>query len=820
MNYICQDDRTLNLLRVWSGMKDVFTPTFFFWNAGNMLEKSTEGLLRSLLYQILQRFPSLIPFAYDNKSSLNHTPTGQQEFRPVAAWTERRLREILRSVMLQAYESCRICIFIDGLDEASDDPDAVIAVIRDLLSANAKICVSSRPDRSYSDAFDSYAKLRLQDLTEPDIRTYIWDELRPFLGTDSADSDRVSAILYNIARKAQGVFLWVKMVVRAVIKGLRSHDSLEQLRTRVESMPSDIEALYAQMLNNVEVAHRKEAALLFQMAIHGFTKSLLDVTFVLCHEIYHVPVVSGQSAVSFSLQTRERVPTVGAGLLEVILEHKDFVRHSGIGSSGIHESPIITLPLQTAYSSEIADLTYYERHVGIGFIHRTAIDFLCQSKQGQSFMEEYTTLCPSPRASYVRALLSKVDLLGLPKRPASIDASYIETGGVHVDIYAGDRLDKVIDHVAADLVFGIMKLMSKEEWETDAPQTSLCDDVDSTLTTLYHRHRVVLPHSHWVTRWDEALVFMPYAGALARSSRRSSRPSSSNSFQSARSELSTVPNTPLDFIGLAASWGLSRYVLEVLDLQQKSFDQPYIDYLLWCSTRVFRQLGPIPSMNLTVELLSRGGNPNVYIEGFSTTIWGAFLGVWAGLSTKISLVTTAQAFLNAGADIHMKIEISEKSYSRLKSAPEKSRGTLRVHLYSDASPLNLVRDLSKDIPEWKLVEEIILTKGGCDFHRYTHVKAYSEPGEQRYKIPESQHEKLVAALNEYNDPYANQPSSDSTRWRNLANICTEHLANIGDTDGQTSADDVVSSDADVEEDYYDVHDIRPVEDAQDSQPIE
>lgn len=828
MSYICQDDRTLNLLRAWSGMKEVFTPSFFLCNAGTMLEKSIEGLLRSLLYQILQRFPGLTPLTYDNQSDSDHEPTGQQELRPVAAWTERRLRTTLRNVMLQACEKCRFCIFIDGLDETSDDPDAVIVVIRDLLSANAKICVSSRPDRSYSDAFDSYAKLRLQDLTEPDIKAYLQDELRPFLGTESADRHHVSAILYNIADKAQGVFLWVKLVVKALIRGLRSHDSLEQLRTRVESMPSDIEALYAQMLSKIEVAHRKEAALLFQMAIHFWKTSLLDITFVLCREIYHIPIVSGQKALFFSLQTRERVPTVGAGLLEVILEDKDFAKHSVVGDLKSYD-PIIILPLRFAYSSEMADLTYYERHARIDFIHRTAIDFLSQSKEGRDFMEEYTTFNPSPRSSYVRALLAKVDLLGLPKKPAIVDASYSETGGVRVDTHAGDDFDDVREHAARHLVLAIMFEISKKEWETDTSLTPLCDDIDRTFTSVYHRHRMILPPVHWVTRVDLFSVLTPESTLVARRSDKSSGSSSPGSFQSARSEPTIFSNKPVDFIGFAASWGLCRYVLEVVDLQQSDLDQSYIDYLLWCSTCVFsRYMGYIShngsaliSLKLTEGLLIRGGNPNAYVEGVSTTIWGAVLDNWARTDAEKALIATALAFLNAGADVHSRIRTPfHIRCSDLDLGLDMSDSTPIVLLYSELSALNLVRRLSKRIPEWNLVEEIILAKGGCDFHTYTFGSVYSKTRGQTYMIPEFQQENLVAALNEYFDihPYHGEKSIS---WvHGMQKICKHHLPNIGDTGIQISPDDVVSSDADAEEEYYDAHDIRPVEDAQNTHHME
>lgn len=90
MSYIYQEDRTAASLKVWSGSKDIFTPGFFFWNAGEGLEKSSDGLLRSLIYQLLKRFPSLTPSSQIVSSSelIQGVPSS---YEPIAAWTERRL---------------------------------------------------------------------------------------------------------------------------------------------------------------------------------------------------------------------------------------------------------------------------------------------------------------------------------------------------------------------------------------------------------------------------------------------------------------------------------------------------------------------------------------------------------------------------------------------------------------------------------------------------------------------------------------------------------------------------------------------------------
>lgn len=279
MKHIYGDHRTAKLLKVWSGAKEICTPNFFFWSAGTTMEKSFEGLLRSLLYQILQEFPRLTPLWCEEQSDLGPTKHGLQKYEPIATWTEPRLQRTLQSVMRQAYGVCRLCIFIDGLDEISGDPDEMIALIKTIQSAEVKVCLSSRPDRSYTEAFGSSAMLRLQDLTKSDIREYVWDKLQRWLHTESADD--VSKILDSIVLKAKGIFLWVELVVKALITGLENDDILVQLEMRVESTPSGIEALYTRMLSNIDVTYHKDAALLFQMALANLTQSLLDVALAL-----------------------------------------------------------------------------------------------------------------------------------------------------------------------------------------------------------------------------------------------------------------------------------------------------------------------------------------------------------------------------------------------------------------------------------------------------------------------------------------------------------------------------------------------------------
>lgn len=60
MNHICTHKRRLELLGEWCSTPQLLTPAFFFWSSGDPLQKSIDGLLRSLLYQMLTEYRELV----------------------------------------------------------------------------------------------------------------------------------------------------------------------------------------------------------------------------------------------------------------------------------------------------------------------------------------------------------------------------------------------------------------------------------------------------------------------------------------------------------------------------------------------------------------------------------------------------------------------------------------------------------------------------------------------------------------------------------------------------------------------------------------
>lgn len=64
MRFIVEDPRSRIYAETWAKNTPLETPYFFFWNSGDLPRGSQSGLLRTLLYEILQKYCDLIPAVF------------------------------------------------------------------------------------------------------------------------------------------------------------------------------------------------------------------------------------------------------------------------------------------------------------------------------------------------------------------------------------------------------------------------------------------------------------------------------------------------------------------------------------------------------------------------------------------------------------------------------------------------------------------------------------------------------------------------------------------------------------------------------------
>ena len=382
MEYIrSKQHQTEDSLTHWARKNELMMVYFYFWNPGTELQKNSQGLLRSLLYQIIHQRPDLTSLMMDNPAGSNTASDDLQGSAPLHAWTERRLLNILQRFLKSKPLSLSICFFIDGLDEFAGSQDVLLEIIRLLIQTpQIKVCVSSRPEQIFRLEFRGFPQLKLQDFNQHDLEKTVNDKLKPVLSKKFPSQQKaVDKLSGAVSGRAQGVFLWLDMVVRDVLNGVRNEDSLEELERRLDIMPDTIDDLFRHMMEKMDRSYQEEARqyfyllILIQDSFQFLPCTLLHLIYTKDEYWHHVlyndkSYLTTESFLNFCKTLEDRVITRCAGLVEVGRRQ----RHATRMYAEITSSPGEFYDVELRRGAE--DLSSYWREVS--FIHRSASDYV------------------------------------------------------------------------------------------------------------------------------------------------------------------------------------------------------------------------------------------------------------------------------------------------------------------------------------------------------------------------------------------------------------------------------------------------------------
>lgn len=271
MKLPAEDQRVSQYLQDWAGSsaKPVLI-SWFFWAAGSPMQRSKEGLFQLLLFQILRRYPIFIPIVC--KSRWQEDSVYGEKSNP---WTLEELDDAFDTIANQPMPGIRFCMFIDGLDEYDGLPTDIIDRLQLLAKAEGiKLCLASRPWTPFRTAFaegNCDGSLRLERHTKRDIERFVKGMLEKdqrFTQAERRDK-RYGLLVHEVIERALGVFLWVYLVVRELLKGLGEQNKLEDLQAKLDAMPDDLESYFKRIFDKVEKAHRTESAKVFLLTIHA-----------------------------------------------------------------------------------------------------------------------------------------------------------------------------------------------------------------------------------------------------------------------------------------------------------------------------------------------------------------------------------------------------------------------------------------------------------------------------------------------------------------------------------------------------------------------
>ncbi|KAF5528655.1 Ankyrin-1 [Colletotrichum aenigma] len=220
-------------------LKKTATIIHFFFNArGGSLERSTDGLYRSLLHQLLERFPDLervLDGLQNKQHQVNACPPSHI------------LRDLLKEAVLGLASRHLIC-FVDALDECDEDEVGDMVIFFQDLGAEAhkreiqlNVCFSSRHYPRIDVRYGVRLVLEHQHGHHTDLQKYI----KKYLWKDA--EAYVRDIRRTIFKKSGGIFMWVVLVVSILNKEFR-RGRWFAVEDRLRETPAELSEIFKDLL--------------------------------------------------------------------------------------------------------------------------------------------------------------------------------------------------------------------------------------------------------------------------------------------------------------------------------------------------------------------------------------------------------------------------------------------------------------------------------------------------------------------------------------------------------------------------------------------
>ena len=229
--------------------------SFFFYGGGSDLQKSSYGLFRSLLHQLLDQIPEMMSdfiLLYKKKRDT------KQKSGLDCEWYERELQEFLENWILSTSRERPIQVYVDALDEGGEDVAVkLVQYFEELIgrlsstSAGFKVCFSCRHYPVL--APENVLKVYVEDENNQDIAIYVRQSLMKHHFSDPVETQKLEQ---DIVRRASGVFQWVVLIIPIVAKSKKEGASSKKISQEIEKTPGGLNDLYEQILRRIEDQRR------------------------------------------------------------------------------------------------------------------------------------------------------------------------------------------------------------------------------------------------------------------------------------------------------------------------------------------------------------------------------------------------------------------------------------------------------------------------------------------------------------------------------------------------------------------------------------
>ncbi|KAM0713969.1 hypothetical protein Q7P37_010932 [Cladosporium fusiforme] len=403
MKFLRSHEYTQTLLQDWASGCDLMVVDHFFWLAGAPLANSIDGMLRALLYKgcwLLLR-------------DTNHTRLLiASHVLPVGSVTQSRKTLMASLRHLCSISRLKWVFWVDGLDECQPERDhgPLVEFLNELGKlSSVKLIVSSRPWLTFEDTLREAPAILMQDLTLEDHLLYLRTKLlnSSLYGKSFSDlrtDSQLEAFIMRVALRAEGVFLWTKLVACDLQNQIRKGKSLEDLNETLESTPRELipyiqryiyDRIHKSSGNECDTASALKLALLLSQSPENRLRGRSNLSPMAIHYwlLRRGSLASGKLEPSeFKTdrytheEERHRLEQVKSFLAETTGDLMILRPHENIYGSGSNVESLIS---------------------PVSFLHRSVLDYVT-SDHFQAFLDRHT-----PSHFHEPLFSKKVFLLGL-----------------------------------------------------------------------------------------------------------------------------------------------------------------------------------------------------------------------------------------------------------------------------------------------------------------------------------------------------------------------------------------------------------------------
>ena len=219
------------------------TSLYYFCGKQQTHEDTCATILRTLTCQMLRDNPDIVPLLHQKYCQRMSTRSG------------RAMKEMLCEVLPSA-KTTRVVI--DGIDENNHEVQK--DTLRSLLDIQkkagykCKIMISSREEPEIRTILSARSHLKICSQTSEGLALFITSETEKIISHfQELKPSLVSRVEDRLRGKAQGMFLWVRLVATMLIQCI-SETELEQA---IEQLPEGLEEAYGRILQRIDALGSK-----------------------------------------------------------------------------------------------------------------------------------------------------------------------------------------------------------------------------------------------------------------------------------------------------------------------------------------------------------------------------------------------------------------------------------------------------------------------------------------------------------------------------------------------------------------------------------